>query len=359
MVQAPENISYMFEIAESCNQRCSFCYNAWRTGGEPAKRQLSTADALRVLERVIDETPCHSVSLSGGEPFLRADIFELIAFIKAKNRKACVITNGLALSEGKIHRCLSAGVDVIQISLLGDKPEIHDRLAGVRGFDRAVDAIFEAKRAGARVHVFFVATAQNIASFRGVLELCVLLGVEHVSFGRFLPGGAGLTGWEKLLPSPDAIDAALDAAEEFCRKYGIGVSAANPIPPCLNDTSKRARVKTGFCAVGRADHAFFAIDPEGNLKLCSHSPVALGSLLTTPFEKILRHPFVEEFRNAVPEFCRDCPEAASCGGGCRSSAHVCYGSVESEDPYLGLWKTRARKPTGKGGTVSAGCQEVP
>ncbi len=270
-----------------------------------------------------------------------------------------MISNGLLLSEEKIHRCVSTGVDVVQISLLSGKPEIHNRLTGVQGFDRTVDAIVDLKMAGGRVHVFFVATAENIGSFRGVLELCVLVGVEHVSFGRFLPGGAGLAGWDTLLPSPDAIDAALETAEEFARKYGITVSVANPVPPCLNDTSKYVHVKTGFCAVGRGDHAFFAIDPEGNLKLCSHSPVVLGNLLTTPFEEMVRHSFVTEFERAVPEFCRDCPEVAKCRGGCRSSAQVCYGSVEREDPYLAVWKSRARKPAGGGATASTGCQEIP
>jgi radical SAM protein with 4Fe4S-binding SPASM domain len=358
MVQTPEKISFMFEVAEPCNQRCSFCYNAWRTGGAKGKKQLSTEDALRVLERVIAETPCHSISLSGGEPLLRSDLFELVSFIKGKDKKACVITNGLLLSGERIQECMAAGVDVLQISLLGGKPEIHERLTGVRGFERTVDAIFDVKKAGGRVHVFFVATAENIESFRGVLELCVLLGVEHVSFGRFLPGGAGLAGWEKLIPSPDAIDVALETADEFCRKYGIAVSVANPVPPCLNDTSKFTRVKTGFCAVGRRDHAFFAIDPEGNLKLCSHSPVVLGNLLETSFEKIVRHSFVGEFENAVPDYCRDCPEASVCRGGCRSSAHACYGSVEGEDPYLTVWKTRARKPVRRNERPSTGCQEV-
>jgi len=359
MFQTPEKISFMFEVAEPCNQRCSFCYNAWRTGGGAAKKQLSTGDALRVLERVIGETPCHSVSFSGGEPFLRDDLLKLVSFTKRNNKKACVITNGLLLSEERIQECVAAGVDVFQISLLGGTPEAHDRLTGGRGFERTVNAIFDVKKAGGRVHVFFVATAENVAGFRGVLELCVLLGAEHVSFGRFLPGGAGLVGWEKLLPSPDAIDAALETADEFCRKYGITVSVANPLPPCLNDVSRFSRVKAGFCAVGRRDHAFFAIDPEGNLKLCSHSPVVLGSLLDEPFERIVQHSFVGEFEHAVPEFCRDCPEAAVCRGGCRSAAQACYGSVEREDPYLAVWKTKARKPVRRNKTPAAGCQDVP
>ena len=72
--------------------------------------------------------------------------------------------------------------------------------------------------------------------------------------------------------------------------------------------------------------------------------IVLGNLLTTPFAQILRHPFVEEFDNSMPQFCRDCAEMERCAGACRSSAQVCFGSPGSEDPYLARWKARARKP---------------
>ncbi len=360
MRERPAKISYMFELAEQCNQRCVFCYNAWRPSGAPAKRALRTDEVLRVLRRVIEETPCHSIALSGGEPLLRRDLFEVISFIKSRNVKVGLISNGFFLSAEAIARCLTSGVDVFQISLLGDGPEIHNRLAGVNGFEKAFDAIFEVKKAGGKAHVFFVALADNIDHFRGVLELCVLLGVDQVSFGRFLPGGAGLTDWKTMLPDPVSIDRALAIADEFAGKYRIAISMANPIPPCLHDVSKYPHVRFGFCAAGREDHACFAIDPEGNLKVCSHSPVALGNLLAESFEKVAQSSFLSQFVRTVPEFCIDCTALATCRGGCRSSAQVCYGSPASEDPYLSVWKARARKPARR---VAAGssttCEEVP
>ena len=356
----PQKISFMFEVAERCNQRCTFCYNAWRPEGAPGKKQLSTAQALKVLERVIDESPCHSIALSGGEPLLRKDIFDLISFIKKKGKKASLVTNGLLLSKKNIDRCLSAGVDAFQITLLSHQAERHNRMTGVDGFGGVFDAIHGVKRAGGKVQVSFVALAGNIEDFKGVLELSVLVGVDSVSFGRFLPGGAGLAGWQELLPSPEAIERALETAEEFGRKYRVAISVTNPLPPCLHDISKYRHVRFGFCGVGREDHALLAIDPEGNLKLCSHSPVVLGNLLEKPFAEIIENPFLEEFDRAVPDFCRDCAELAACRGGCRSSAQVCYGSVGCQDPYVALWKTRARKPTHSlAEQLGMRCEELP
>ena len=87
----------------------------------------------------------------------------------------------------------------------------------------------------------------------------------------------------------------------------------------------------------------FAIDPVGNVKVCGHSPHVLGNLLETPFAKIAASRFIRDFVETLPEYCRDCAAASICRGGCRSSAHLCYGSFEAEDPYLTTWKARADK----------------
>lgn len=356
----PRKISFMFEIAERCNQRCAFCYNAWRPEGAPSRKELATDQVLRILARILEEIPCDSVAFSGGEPLLRQDLFDIISYTKERGTKVSLITNGALLDKQTIQRALASGVDVFQVTLLSDRPDVHNHLVGVSGFERVLEAVLETKKAGGRINLFFVATAENIGRVRGVLELCVLLGVDSFTLGRFLPGGVGLAGWEKLLPSPDMIDRALETAEEFAQSYRLPVLVSNPIPPCLHDYSKYKTLKFGFCGVGNREHAFFAIDPEGNLKVCSHSPVALGNLLEKRFAEIVENSFYADFEAAVPEFCRDCPELPKCRGGCRSSAHACYGSLGYEDPYLATWKSRARKPAACA-TESPyiGCDEVP
>lgn len=296
------------------------------------------------MEKVIDETACSHISLSGGEPLLRKDIYELIFLIKKHNVKVVLISNGLLLTEEAIDRCISSGVDTFQISLLSDKASHHNRLTGAESFEKVVETILNIRKRNGTVYTFFVGLSDNIQRFNEVMELNVLMDVRNVAFGRFTPGGSGLTGWEKMMPDPSAVDEALMTADEFCRKYPISVTVSTPVLPCLNKISKYKNVRFCFCGAGRKDHSIFGIDPEGNLKMCSHSPYLLGSLFEKSFDELIRHPFMDDVQEALPAFCRDCPEASVCRGGCPSSAYVCYGSLCDEDPYLKLNKSSAEKP---------------
>jgi radical SAM protein with 4Fe4S-binding SPASM domain len=351
----PKKISLTYEISRRCNLNCAFCYNAWKMDSESSRvgsisssddtsGQLSSRQTLFLLAKAIDEMECSDISLSGGEPLLREDIFDVISFLKKRNVKVSLITNGAFLTEDAIDKCLSSGLDTFQVTLLSDKPELHNRLAGGEVFDKAIEAILNIKKRNGTVYTFFVGLADNIHTFKGTMELNVLLGVSNVALGRFTPGGSGLRGWQNYMPAPDMIDGALRAADEISRKHRISVSVSTPILPCLNDISRYKGIRFAFCAVGNKDHSLFGIDPEGNLKVCSHSPHTLGNLLERPFEQLIGDSFLEDFISALPPFCRDCPEVSICRGGCRSSAHVCYGSLAEEDPYLKLWKARAKKP---------------
>jgi radical SAM protein with 4Fe4S-binding SPASM domain len=341
-----KDITLTFEVSRSCNLRCEFCYNAWKIDGKQETGEASTGLALKLLDKAIAETGCSEITLSGGEPLLRQDIFELIRFIKKKGVKVALVTNGTLLTKETADRCLSEGVDLFQISLLSDKQDLHNSLAGCSSFDRAVEGIINVRNGKGTVCTFFVGTSRNIRTFRGALELNVLLGVQNVALGRFVPGGEGMNRWQALLPEPETLQAALDSASELARRYPIAVSISTPILPCLVDLSRYDNIDLGFCAVGRAT-TLFAIDPVGNVKVCSHSPHVLGNLLETPFKTIARNTFIKDFVATLPEYCRDCAAVSICRAGCRSSAHLCYGSFEAEDPYLKTWKAQADK-TGPG-----------
>jgi radical SAM protein with 4Fe4S-binding SPASM domain len=323
--------------------RCEFCYNPWKIDDEPATGEMSTSDALRLVGKLIDETRPDEITLSGGEPLLRRDIFEIIRAVKKRGVKVGIVTNGTLVTAEVADRCVSEGIDVFQVSLLSDQRDIHNSLAGSDSFDKTIEGILNLQARKGRVYTFFVGTRRNIASFRGALELNVLLGVRHVALGRFVPGGAALGGWQDLLPDPDMLQAALDSADHLAKRYPIAISISTPILPCLVDLSKYETITPGFCTVGDSAHALFAIDPVGNVKVCSHSPVSLGNLFEQAFGDIIKHRFLREFLETVPEFCRDCAVLPVCKAGCRSSAHLCYGSFKHEDPYLKTWKARASK----------------
>jgi len=341
--KAPAKLSFTYEISRSCNLRCQFCYNAWKIGKEHDTGEIATGQSLRLLNKLIDETGCGEITLSGGEPLLREDIFEVIRFIKKKKVKVGLVTNGTLLSKDMAEKCVSEGVDVFQVSLLSDQREMHNRLVGSEAFDKAIEGILNVREKKGTVYTFFVGVRENIGAFRGALELNVLLGVRNVALGRFVPGGAAMTRWQDLLPPPDMLEQALGAASEVAKRYPIAISISTPILPCLVNVSEHEHITPGFCTVGNSQHTLFAIDPVGNLKVCSHSPHILGNLFEKSFREITRAKFLKDFVETLPEYCRDCAVATICRGGCRSSAHLCYGSFEAEDPYLRVWKARADK----------------
>ncbi len=343
MADTRRRLSIALEVSRRCNLRCRFCYNAWKIEERPATGELPTERILALLDRLIAEAAPDEITLSGGEPLLRPDLFEIAAFIAGRDVSVGLVTNGTAMTAEAAERCVSAGVASFQFSLLGDRREVHDRLAGCASFDRTLEGICHARDRKGRVSTFFVATRENVGSFRRTLELNVLLGVRRVALGRFVPGGAALAGWRDLLPSPAAIQEALDHAEEMAKRYPIAVSVSTPILPCLVDLARYEHVTPGFCAVGGETETCFAVDPLGNLKVCSHSPVVLGNLFERSFEECARSPFLAGLLDTVPPFCRDCPARTACRGGCRSSAHLCGGSFAAEDPWLATWKASADK----------------
>lgn len=343
MIAKPETLSFTFELSRACNLRCQFCYNPWKIEEGCAAGEMSTADALRLVNKVISETSPTEIMLSGGEPLLRKDVFEIIRAVKRRGVRVGLVTNGTLVTADVADRCISEGVDVFQVSLLSDQRDLHNSLAGSDAFDRVIEGILNLQKKRATVYTFFVGTSRNISSFRGALELNVLLGVRNVALGRFVPGGAAAGGWRDLLPSPEMLQAALDAADQLARRYPIAISISTPILPCLVDLTRYETITPGFCTVGDRTNTLYAIDPAGNLKVCSHSPVSLGNLLEASFSDIVKHRFLRDFLETVPEFCRDCTMLSVCKAGCRSSAHLCYGSFEHEDPLLRTWKARASK----------------
>jgi len=338
----PESLMLTFEVSRGCNLRCRFCYNAWKIKGNQEAGEITTRQALHLLGKAIDETGCAEITLSGGEPLLRQDIFQIIKFLKKKRVKVALVTNGTLLTRDVAGKCVSEGVDLFQVSLLSDQQDLHNRLAGRDCFHKAIDGILNVRNLKGTVCTFFVGTSLNVSTFRGTLELNVLLGVRNVALGRFVPGGEGMRRWKNLLPPPEMLQQALDSASELARQYPIAISISTPILPCLVDISKHDNISPGFCAVGRKT-TLFAIDPAGNVKVCSHSPYVLGNLLEKSFKEITANRFLVDFVEKLPEYCRDCGAALICRGGCRSSAHLCYGSFEAEDPYLQTWKARANK----------------
>jgi radical SAM protein with 4Fe4S-binding SPASM domain len=336
--------SFVFEVTTRCNHDCPHCYNAWKNPVDyPQGVELSTAETLEMYARLLEETGASLVSLTGGEPLLRPDIFEIVDFLGDRGLSVNLITNGTLLTDEAIARLGDGKISIFELPLLSVEREIHDRLSGAPGaFDKVTNAVAELKLREERVVVVFVATKLNLPTWRETVELAVALGVDGIMFNRFNPGGRGRENVEMLQASPQEVQAALDVAEELSAEYELPISCSIAMPPCLFDVKKYKRLTFGFCAAG-TERAYYTLDPVGNVRPCNHSMLILGNIREGSFAGMAASAAMQEFMAARPEFCAGCSLEDECLGGCKAAAEVCCGSVRKSDPFLGAYQSQAVK----------------
>lgn len=158
-VRTPLAVS--FDITARCNQSCGYC-GIWKQGIP----EISTSDAIRLLEDLRRLGTCW-VSFTGGEPLLRDDLGELIAYAKAKKFYVSVSSNG-ALVPRKIGQLKA--VDDLKLSLDGS-PDVHNKLRAEGSYDKVITAIQCCQENGVKPSLQCVLSAQNLDSIDHVLEI--------------------------------------------------------------------------------------------------------------------------------------------------------------------------------------------
>ncbi len=338
--------SLIFEVTQRCNLDCLHCYNAWKNATPyPDIQELSTADTLAMLDKVLDETGATHVTLTGGEPLLRRDLPDMVDHLHGRHCEVNLITNGTLLDEAAIARFDQGRVSIFELPLLSCDSAVHDRLSGKDGaFDRVTLAIADLKLAGQMVVCVFVATRLNLPTWRETVELAFALGVDGIMFNRFNPGGEGFCNLDQLQPTPDELREALDVAQELSVEYELSISCSIAMPPCLFDYDRWPGLSFGFCAAGTPE-AYYTLDPAGNLRPCNHSMLILGNVRQQSFWELADARAMRDFVAARPDFCSDCKLADACLGGCKAAAEVCYGSLTACDPFLATFRDQIKKPT--------------
>lgn len=328
------------ELTSACDHRCRHCYNVWNApDGGPAegypRGQLPTDQYLGLLEKVIGESGARELSLTGGEPLLHPDALRIVERACALASSVRLVTNGSHVSPDVAARLRRAGVRVVQLTLLGGRKEVHDRLKGVASFDDTLRALLNLRDAGLPAQICFVATRENAADFADVLELCFAFGVRSLVYNRMCPSGGAIGQIAELLPEVDQVEANLELAERVGRARQIAVATAMPIPPCLIRIERYPWVRFGFCSTGTSSPNL-VVDSLGNVRPCNLSSRILGNVLRDGWSKIRHAAYGRRFRRTLPKLCRGCAYERSCQGGCKQSAIATYGSAEHLEPFVHL-----------------------
>jgi len=163
-----------WEITRSCNLDCVHCRAAAERGPYPG--ELSTARCLELLEE-IHQVGKPIVILTGGEPLLREDVFELARYGTQLGLRMVMATNGTLLNTPVTEKMKASGIKRVSISLDGPRAEEHDAFRKVPGaFDAAIAGIELLKEQGIEFQINTTITRHNAHLAEEILKLAVDLG---------------------------------------------------------------------------------------------------------------------------------------------------------------------------------------
>lgn len=344
MVIEPKRLTELWIYTNnSCNLKCKHCLVS---AGEVEKDKLSTTDIIRI----VDEAKSLGVRrfyFTGGEPFLRHDIFTLINYI-TKDRELAILTNGTLLAKEKAEKLASIDKKklFLQISLEGQDAKIHDSIRGEGSFDLAVNGIKGLLEAGITPTITTTLTRLNKDSAVEAHKFIARLGIKTHHILYLHPKGRMQRFRDELYISSDELSETMLRLIEASKEAGVIIDNAESFKVRI---SGKKGGKTDLC---NCCYEMLCVDSDGEVYPCAAiagdkrfsagnvSDYSLSDLwLDSPLAKKIRQCSLNDI-----EKCRGCYLRFICGGGC-----FCYGyfneeiktgagRLEAVDPYCNTYK---------------------
>ncbi len=325
-------VNVTLELTYRCNVRCEFCFLK-----DSVLYQKRDELDLAEIEALADQAREHGASffLTGGEPFLRRDLPEIVAAIKARGLKVGVNTNGLLVDERMGERIRSAGLDYAIFSLHGPR-EIHDCLENKKGsFDKARANLeaFAARKGATRLFANCVVARGNSHRLSVVPDLVRHLPLDGLTFQHetFLTSREveehGRV-WKRFFrdrPLPmvyqssgygerdfDAMDREIAALQspEARRRWPFPIF----FKPSLEADELRAWYTSDMRVKGRCLYIWTdtRVEPDGIVNACQVMPTPMGNVRERPLGEILNAESYREFRARNREAGGVFPACARC-----------------------------------------------
>jgi heme b synthase len=310
---------------------------------EPYTGELDTAASFRLLDQIAEVgTPI--VILTGGEPLLRPDIFDIAHYGTEKGLRMVMAPNGTMITEENARQMAASGIQRISISLDGATRERHDRFRGVEGaYDGALQGIGFAKKAGIEFQVNTTISKLNYDQIPEILTLAENLGAVALHIFLLVPTGRGKYIIDQEI-SAQEYEATLNWFYDQKDKTRLQLKATCA-PHYYRIMRQRARAegKTvswethGLDAVTRGclgGTGFCFISHVGVVQPCGFLDLNCGDVTQQSFAEIWKSSEIftnlRNYKNLKGK-CGICEYKAVCGG-CRARAYEATGDYLAEEP---------------------------
>ncbi|MCF8079835.1 MAG: radical SAM protein, partial [Desulfobacterales bacterium] len=282
-----------WEVTRNCNLSCVHCRAAATCG--PYTGELDTPSAFKLLDEV-SRTGSPIVILTGGEPLLREDIFDIAAYGTKKGLRMVMAPNGTLITSASAQKMVEAGIQRISISLDGATAERHDRFRGVEGaFSGALSGIEHAKAAGLEFQINTTVTQANLKDIEKIHRRAEELGAVAHHIFLLVPTGRGKYIIDQEITA-EQYEATLNWFYDQRNKTAMQLKATCA-PHYYRILRQRARQEGkkvtfqthGLDAVTRGclgGTGFCFISHRGIVQPCGFLDVPCGDVTKTPFHEI-------------------------------------------------------------------------
>ena len=325
----------VWEVTTRCNLNCIHCY-----AGSVASSQaeLSTIEGKRLLEQIAAVQDIRMIVITGGEPLLRQDIFELVEYAGQLGFHIVFSTNGTLLTPDTAKDLARLGVVNFSISLDGYTKDCHESIRRQPGcFQSAIDGIKAAAQTGVCIQVNFTAMQQNLAELPGLINLADGLKADIIMVFQAIPP---LKDGEALeLDAEEQMRLIRTIAEKQKKSHALIMPVCCPeYWPWLVENRRlslgRSIQKSALSGCG-AGNAFGYIRFDGDVWPCNFIPLSAGNVRLTAFPDIWNNsPLLQQFRGQARRLkgvCGECSYQRICGG-CRGRAFAHTKDPLASDP---------------------------
>lgn len=321
-------VSWM--TTNECNLKCEHCY---QDASNAEAGEMSTAEALTLIDQIA-RAGFKVMIFSGGEPLMRPDIYELVAYARETGLRPVFGTNGTLITREVAIRLKEAGACAMGISVDSLDAAKHNRFRGLENaYELTMEGIENCKAASLPFQIHTTVLSWNRDEITQITDFAQEIGAHGHYVFFLIPVGRG-----KLISEHAALAATEN--EELLRaimrkQEGVGIDVKPTCAPQFTRVAQQLGIDTRYTRGCLAGITYCVIGSQGIVRPCAYMTEEAGDVRQTPFDEIWKNsPVFEKLRTQDYEgSCGTC-DYKSCCGGCRARAAYYHdGNILAQDDY--------------------------
>lgn len=349
LLQTIDKFYFQWHITDKCNLHCTHCYQENYTAVSDKPVEELKVIANKLLQTLSNWKKKGDISITGGEPFVRKDLFLFLEYLNTSEEISDlhILSNGTLITDEIAERLKKfAKLYSVQVSLDGSSPETHDSIRGSGAFEKAIRGIRMLASRGIDVKVMFTLQRCNMKDIPSLIDLAIKEKVSGLTVERLVPMGSAKDMKNSLLSPEETRDTFQYISDRADLEYekGTQLRILKYRPLWINIDPCRAKTKANtvphkelgaVCSIGLDG---ICILPDATVLACRRLPIPIGNLKRDSLEKIwFTSDLLWQIRDKrnLKGKCNSCEFIPRCGG-CRSIAYAFTGDYLAEDPQC--WK---------------------